>query len=104
MGQRASIGSVCSLCLALFLLFLAVPVYAAKVAVCHIPPGNPENAHTIYISKNAVAAHEGYGDEVFESDVCFAGQGECMSEGVPLCTSDGIRCDAIPGIRWRCRR
>jgi hypothetical protein len=28
-----------------------------KVYVCHVPPGNPSNAHTIYISINAVAAH-----------------------------------------------
>ena len=28
-----------------------------KVLVCHIPPGNPMNAHTICISPNAVQAH-----------------------------------------------
>lgn len=28
-----------------------------KVLVCHIPPGNPANAHTICISPNAVQAH-----------------------------------------------
>ena len=28
-----------------------------KVLLCHVPPGNPENAHTICISPNAVAAH-----------------------------------------------
>ena len=28
-----------------------------KVQVCHVPPGNPNNAHTICISKNALAAH-----------------------------------------------
>ena len=36
----------------------------AKVDVCHIPPGNPENAHTITISENAVAAHLDHGDSV----------------------------------------
>ena len=25
--------------------------------LCHVPPGNPENAHTLCISPNAVAAH-----------------------------------------------
>ena len=28
-----------------------------KVLVCHVPPGNPSNAHTICISKNDIAAH-----------------------------------------------
>ncbi len=32
-----------------------------KVYVCHIPPGNPANMHTIYISWRAVAAHEAHG-------------------------------------------
>ncbi|MEM0519442.1 hypothetical protein [Aequorivita flava] len=32
-----------------------------KEYVCHIPPGNPENMHTIYISKNAVRAHLAHG-------------------------------------------
>ena len=34
----------------------------AKVDVCHIPPGNPDNAHTITISENAVSAHLDHGD------------------------------------------
>ena len=34
-----------------------------KVLVCHIPPGNPANAHTICISPNAVSMHlEQHGD------------------------------------------
>lgn len=33
-----------------------------KVLVCHIPPGNPANAHTLCISQNAVAAHLAHGD------------------------------------------
>lgn len=32
-----------------------------KVAVCHVPPGNPANAHTICISENAVPAHLAHG-------------------------------------------
>jgi len=31
--------------------------YEEKVLICHIPPGNPENAHTISVSVNAVPAH-----------------------------------------------
>lgn len=29
-----------------------------KVLVCHIPPGNPANAHTICVGEPAVAAHQ----------------------------------------------
>jgi len=35
-----------------------------KVEVCHIPPGNPSNAHVICISKNAVPAHLENGDHL----------------------------------------
>jgi hypothetical protein len=28
-----------------------------KVDLCHVPPGNPENAHTINIALPAVTAH-----------------------------------------------
>jgi len=33
-----------------------------KVLVCHIPPGNPQNAHNIRISENAVQSHLDHGD------------------------------------------
>jgi Tol biopolymer transport system component len=33
-----------------------------KVTICHIPPGNPENAHEITISVNALPAHLAHGD------------------------------------------
>jgi hypothetical protein len=34
-----------------------------KVTICHIPPGNPANAHTIVVAEPAVAAHmELHGD------------------------------------------
>jgi hypothetical protein len=36
--------------------------YAEKVLICHIPPGNPENAHTLSVSVNAVPAHLAHGD------------------------------------------
>ena len=41
-----------------------------KVLVCHIPPGNPENAHTIEIAPPALRAHLNHGDTV----------GECADE------------------------
>ena len=35
-----------------------------KVTICHRPPGNPSNAHTISVSENAVAAHMKHGDTI----------------------------------------
>ena len=37
-----------------------------KVTICHIPPGNPDNAHTIRVSENAVDAHLDHGDTLGE--------------------------------------
>ncbi len=44
-----------------------------KVYVCHYPPGNPGNRHTICISPNAVATHldHHYGDYIGECDQVF---------------------------------
>ena len=33
-----------------------------RVTICHIPPGNPENAHTITVGVGAVPAHLAHGD------------------------------------------
>ena len=54
------------LCLMVLGLFLILgpgnALAGAKVQVCHIPPGNPDNFHTIKISDNALSAHLGHGD------------------------------------------
>jgi hypothetical protein len=34
----------------------------AKVTICHIPPGNPDNPHTITVGESAVDAHLAHGD------------------------------------------
>jgi hypothetical protein len=39
-------------------------VNGEKIIVCHIPPGNPANAHDIEISINALQAHLDHGDFV----------------------------------------
>jgi hypothetical protein len=44
-----------------------------KVDVCHIPPGNPANAHIIQVSENAVPAHLAHGDTL---DECAAAEDE----------------------------
>jgi len=48
-----------------------------KVTICHIPPGNPENAHEITVSVSAVPAHLAHGDRLF---TC-GGEGEGEGEG-----------------------
>jgi hypothetical protein len=60
----------------------------AKVQVCHIPPGNPANFHTITISENALQAHLGHGDL---AGACFAHCDTLCSDG-NACTIDA--CDA----------
>ncbi len=51
---------------ALCMIFSPVPVATAtpndKVVICHIPPGNPDNAQTITVGSDAVAAHLAHGD------------------------------------------
>jgi hypothetical protein len=42
----------------------------AKVVICHRPPGNPGNQHTIEVGQSAVAAHQAHGDTL----------GPCQSE------------------------
>ena len=38
------------------------PADTKKTTVCHIPPGNPGNAHTICVGDPAVDAHLAHGD------------------------------------------
>ena len=37
-----------------------------KVVICHVPPGNPENAHTLTVGAPAVEAHLDHGDYLGE--------------------------------------
>jgi hypothetical protein len=59
--------SVLSFCIALCALTLGTTARAGaagdKFLVCHAPPGNPANAHTISVgSRAAVDAHLAHGD------------------------------------------
>lgn len=38
------------------------PPNAGSVTICHIPPGNPSNQHTITVGQGAVGGHLGHGD------------------------------------------
>ncbi|MGZ3417975.1 MAG: hypothetical protein ACXWUG_25065 [Polyangiales bacterium] len=51
-----------------------------KVLICHIPPGNPANAHEICVGEPAVAAHvKNHGDPI----------GPCPSSPPPPATDAG---------------
>lgn len=72
-----------------FLAFCAAPAaQAANIEVCHRPPGNPDNWHTITISTSALPAHQAHGDLV----------GSCLTNCGALC-DDGNKCtiDVVPG-------
>ncbi len=43
------------------------------VTICHIPPGNPGNAHTICIGESAVPAHLAHGDTLGPCDAASSG-------------------------------
>jgi hypothetical protein len=75
--------------LSVFLLVLAGIARAEqepKVEICHNPPGNPSNYHTIKVKANALAAHLGHGDFV----------GPCENNCVLFSTlcDDGNACTA----------
>lgn len=51
-----------------------------KVLICHIPPGNPANAHEICVGEPAVAAHvKNHGDPI----------GPCPPSSTPPATDAG---------------
>ena len=54
-----------------------------RVTICHVPPGNPENAHTITVSVRAVPAHLAHGDHC----------GPCEEGDGPLLLSGGVAGD-----------
>lgn len=47
------------------------PADTKKTTVCHIPPGNPANEHTICVGNPAVPAHLAHGDHLGS---CCAGK------------------------------
>ena len=89
---------------------------SGKICLCHIPPGNPGNAHTICVGAPAVRAHLRHGDTLDECpnvcvsnedcdadefcrrDVCDEGaEGRCVDRPVtcpvvldPVCGCDGV--------------
>ena len=51
------------------------PADTKKTTVCHIPPGNPANAHTICIGNAGVAAHLANHGDFLGTCSCSGGSG-----------------------------
>jgi uncharacterized membrane protein YgcG len=49
------------------------PADTHKTTICHIPPGNPANAHTLCVGTPSVPAHLDHGD--------FVGTCSCAGDG-----------------------
>jgi len=46
-----------------------------NITICHIPPGNPANAHEITVDLSAIPAHLAHGDNL--------GSCECVGDDCP---------------------
>jgi len=55
-----------------------------KVTICHVPPGNAANQHTITVGLPALAGHEGHGDFV-GGCTCGNFEGALCGNGLPPC-------------------
>ena len=76
-----------------------------KTEICHIPPGNPENFHTISINLNALEAHLAHGDLggacnsmcaiiCDDGDACTIDDtGDCEMAGCPGDVRDPVDCN-----------
>jgi len=71
-----------------------------KVTVCHVPPGNACNEHSIRVGKSAVRAHIEHGDYLGSCDA------PPPPPVVPACFSEGTACtattDCCPGLGLSC--
>ena len=81
-----------ALALSAFFVNLAA---AGKVTVCHVPPGNPLNIHTIVVSDSAVAAHLQHGDSLGACPVmCDGVRSRVPATGQTRCwDTDGVEID-----------
>lgn len=86
------------------LAMAAVPSEAGKkIDVCHVPPGNPGNAHTISVNVHAWPAHESHGDTMGQCPDTDTGDGGAPGAGNPSAGTAFIvkLCDNREGERGR---
>ncbi len=55
-----------------------------KITICHIPPGNPDNAHSITIDVHAWPAHEAHGDVIGDCSAPDNKEDEEVSKDLPI--------------------
>jgi hypothetical protein len=70
-----------------------------KITICHIPPGDPGNAHTITISVNALPAHLAHGDTIGPCAAKSCTDECCNRHPTPGCDDpvcEGLVCGAEP--------
>lgn len=77
---------------------MAAQAGSPKVSVCHIPPDDPANYHTIRISQNALVAHLAHGDlpdacNALCAEICDDGDA-CTIDDTDDCEQQG--CPAVP--------
>jgi len=65
---------------------------AEKVSICHIPPENPSNAHTLSIAPAAVDAHMDHGDYTGECVTPEESGAETASETPSTAAVPGCLC------------
>ncbi len=75
-----SIYGILILIIAASVLVLSTAAAGAnKVSICHVPPGNPDNLHTISISEKAVEAHLAENPLDYEGE-CNVPDASCSEE------------------------
>ena len=77
-----------SLIIAVVISFFRVGFAQQKVTICHLPPGNPENAQTITISENALQTHLDHGDYRGECVYADGTDMDCITAGTYLSVYD----------------
>jgi hypothetical protein len=70
---------------------MTIAAVSEKVTICHVPPGNPANAHTIIVSTNALPAHLAHGDSIGPCEAGCQTNDECAVG--EYCAKDPGDCD-----------
>jgi hypothetical protein len=68
-----------------------------KTTICHIPPGNPANAHSITVGNPAVRAHLAHGDKIGSCEDRKPEKPKCSEEAVGGSSHKGISPDRSVG-------
>jgi hypothetical protein len=72
------------------------PANTKKTTICHIPPGNPANAHTICVGNAAVPAHvNNHGDFI---GTCSCPLDAGMDDDDDDCSDGGVGGDGDAGV------